>query len=212
MKTDIASQTKILAFFIIIIFIGLVFVALKMSEENIPKNYISKERIIELLGTPFPAPEAGSAGGKFLNATKYYKNGKYGFELEYPAGWIIDSGNSADIFIQPRLEEKSDLPIPHEGALEIKTSLVVGKAVLSDLVLKYKEDGVSFIEEKTEVGGVPGSKITTNICRAENCRITEWFVLKDNYLYQISSIYPDIKYNAQFDEIISSIKFLENAE
>jgi hypothetical protein len=96
--------------------------------------------------------------------------------------------------------------------LEVRVRAADSKAVLGELVGRYKEDGIGFKEEETMIGEVPGSKIITSICRADNCLITEWFVLKNNYLYQISSIYPDFAYDERFDQIISTIKFSESTE
>lgn len=207
MKTDVLLQVKIISVFIVALFIVLVLWAVKMAEINNSQRFISNKKVTEILGTPIPLAEEGTRDANGLITTKYYKNENYGFELEYPKAWAIESADPADIFIQPPADETSNLPIPHEGALEIKVRAADPKTGLSKLTAQYSEDGIDAVAEKAEIGGVPALKIMTNICRADNCRITEWFVLKNNYLYHISSIYPDVAYDKNFDRIISTLKF-----
>lgn len=201
MKMDILSEVKILSIFIIFLFVFLALGAAKFSGKNIPQGLIAPSPSLA------PAIDTGNANEKELIAVKKYQNEKYGFELEYSGLWMVDSGDAADVFIQPRIKKTSNLPIPHEDALEIKAISAGIEADLEKLAAEYREDGIDFTSEKIEIGDVPGLKITTRICRADNCRITEWFAVKNGYLYHLSSIYPDTSYNRYFDQIISSIKF-----
>jgi len=141
---------------------------------------------------------------------KKYKSEKYKFEFEYLATWQIYDNDPADIFIQPEEEKLQKLPIPHDGALEIKISALPAKAKLADEIKKEKEDGINFREEKISIGGTEGEKIVTELCKGKGCSVFEWFAGKNNYLYHFSTIYPGEAYDSVFDRIISSFTFLDN--
>lgn len=138
---------------------------------------------------------------------KKYISEKYNFEFAYLATWQIYDDDSADIFIQPEEEKSQKLPIPHDGALEIKISALPAKTKLADEIKKAKEDGINFREEKISIGTTEGIKIITELCKGKGCSVFEWFVGKNNYLYHFSTIYPGVAYDSVFDQIISSFTF-----
>lgn len=212
MKREILSQIIIFSIAVLVLFVVLSFGAKKYLIKNIPSDIISEVIIRTPNPTASQANDSVEIFNKDITALAVYRNEKYGYELKYPDTWIVYSDNAADIFIQPEPEDISDLPVPHEGALEIKVKSASSGAVLSKIANKEKEDGIDFEEEKIEIGGAEGIMINTIFCQAENCHIFEWFAIKNNYLYHLSSIYPDISYNKNFDQIISTISFFDSAE
>lgn len=156
-----------------------------------------------------PTPPKETSKEENLEKKKYTSE-KYNFEFAYPAAWHIYDSDPANIFIQPEEEKSQKLPIPHDGALEMKISVLPAKAKLAGEIKKAKEDGISFREEKISIGGMEGIKIITELCKGKGCSVFEWFVGENNYLYHFGTIYPGVAYNSAFDQIISSFTFVDN--
>lgn len=206
MKSDILSQVKILSIGILSIFLVLITGMRIDALKNVPQN----SRTEEVIASSMPSISSDSkSNAKDDVLVKNYRNEKYAYSFDYPADWVLYSDDPADIFIQPIPDKASDLPISHEGALEIKVSEVPPNANLAKIVSKKQEAGFDFKEEDFAIDGMPALKIDTTICRAEACHVFEWFALKNDYLYHLSSIYPDAIYNENFDRIISTVKFLD---
>lgn len=145
-----------------------------------------------------------------ITAVKTYSSERHGFDFEYPANWFIYEDDPDDIFIQPKQESENKLPIPHDGALEIKITKIDPRSVLKEAIKTEREDGFSSEEEDAEIAGGPAIKVTTKICKADSCKVIEWFFARGNRLYHISTIYPDLSYSPNFDKVISSFKFTED--
>lgn len=212
LKTDILSQVKIFSIAILILFVILISGAIKLSVKTNSQEIAEQKSFSAPAPFPEQLPDSKNTVKKEAAVFKTYQNEKYGYEFKYPENWIIYSENQADIFIQPEPEKSGNFPIPHEGALEIKVNIASSGADLVKLARKSQEEGIDFEEEKIEIGGVDGLKINTRVCQAAGCRVFEWFAIKNDNFYHLSSIYPGITYDENFDQIISSLKFLEIAE
>lgn len=197
---------KLFLFLTVAVSYGLMLGVIDQLGKIKPQPILQDFSAVSELPSEEPAVFAGADEVDF----KIYKNKKYGFEIEYPSSWSIYDGDAEDIFIQPSKEGNKKLPIPHDGAMEIKVSSFTKKITFLEAVNKAREDGIDFREEKIEIGGEEGWKVSTDLCRGRGCTVTEWFVVKDNYLYHFSSIYPAIAYSEFFDRMISSFKFIKD--
>lgn len=210
MRTDIVSQIKILSASVVVIFVFLALASAFLLDGNSFEYSIPAAENLKSSAAPLPS-SLNNEVSKSVSFLKY-QNNKYAYAVEYPENWIIDIDNEADIFVGPRLIDNDNLPIPHEGALEIKVISVGTKTSLEDLAIKYKEDGIDFTSEEIKIDNISALKINTRICQASACHIFEWFAINNGNLYKISTIYPDISYNKDFNRIISSFRFLNSAE
>ena len=138
---------------------------------------------------------------------KTYSNYAYGFEIKYPKEWFIEASKSEDIYISKVSPEEGDAPFKN-SALQIHISKVNSQTTLRQAVenkLTYQGSMPDLVQENIKIGSQDGLKITT-LCEGVGCKVPEWFMIKDSYLYDFSS---GLGYEPSFDTILSTFEFTQ---
>lgn len=136
---------------------------------------------------------------------KTYTNEKYGFEFKYPKSWIISSTNPAGspqmISIQSGKQNGSFVLTINEVLQNISLQQIIKE--------KIGAKGSKNEEGKIKIGNSDGIWTSSRECVGTGCLSFDWFFIKDSYLYHFEQSFPDIYYDKNFDQILSTFKFIE---
>jgi hypothetical protein len=133
---------------------------------------------------------------------KTYRNEEYGFEIKYPVDWYVETE------INPASKTKLSVSFenyPSEGGVEKEDYQLIIFAIEEESIiqwLKKAKETVAKIEEFT-VNSEKGYKAT--IPKVGISAV----IVKNKYLYSLIISFPSAQGEKIFDQMLSTLRFLE---
>ena len=134
---------------------------------------------------------------RLTRSERLYKNEKYGYEVEYPRGWNIDSLMSEEVIFTPA-KNSTDRDV-HIIIRNNPYGLSVKEWIEANPFLEIAKQSYTK-EELLTIKGNPAIKYNDGSGGAEV------FISKGKIIYQISSLRYD---SETLNQILSNIKFLD---
>ena len=151
----------------------------------------------------------GSGGGESSSDLKTYTDADYGYSFQYPAGWELKKGGTADVtaggsavssvgVYDPKGAVAEDTYIDLAQVSVYKLNVNVDQSMMPDIraeveqvlaSLESQSPDMKTVERlsETNVGGMPGFQVTYSFTKnGAPTTSTLYFLFKDNLEYQVT--------------------------